>query len=323
MDVPNHGHRNHGRDDGRQGHEHGHRHPHVENQVLGGRAGRFNGFRSEQLFFQYNLNTNVDPIDPTNVNAAAALDLGWTSDHAVTFDIAADCERLWLVVVRSRELQRNSVAPLNPVSRQTIESGPVPAGASACNNSVCKLLIGVRTTSGRSQFLIDCDHELEVWGSSLDIQVLVPGAALAPARAFKIGSTTPITGAAAPALTGLVVDSLLGCTVIPIEESKSQREAPLTQQLRVAANTAGVIEVPRAAVAVKIYQTTQGVASAQWIRFIGDPAVTASNQQTGTIAFTGRTSQDFDNQISNETHLQTDVDPANNRLYTVLWTIRP
>lgn len=303
MDVPN-----------SRGHDHGERHPRYDNPVLGGRAGRFTGMRSEQLFFQYNANI---PQDPSTVNAFVPVDVGWTSDYGVTHDIASDCERLWLVVVRSREIQRVAAQPVGPVSRQVIESGPLPAGASACNNSVCRLLVGVRTTSGRSQFLIDCDHELEVWGSSIDVQLLVP------APFFKIGSSTPLTGNGVPTLSGLVIDSLLGCTVIPIEESKSQREAPLTQQLRVAANAAGVIEVPRAAVAVKIYQTTAGVASAQWIRFVGDPAVTTSTQQTGVIQFTGRSSQDIDNQLSNETHLQSDVDPNNIRLYTVLWTIRP
>jgi hypothetical protein len=51
--------------------------------------------------------------------------------------------------------------------------------------------------------------------------------------------------------------------------------------------------------------------------------VLGGNLAVGTINFTGNTSSDLSNRLGDETHIQTDNDPANPRLFTIVWTIRP
>lgn len=285
----------------------------VVEPTLQGRSGGMKNVKREQMFCQ--LASSI--VDLTLVNDFSDLGTGWadSSNRQSGGVTARNCDRLWNINVRGIEVYRTSAELINPLSASVIQNGPLPAGASrSVGIHAYRLRIKVSTPSEFAIYEADCDQDIEIWGQAVEVNLL------GPANAVPIGSnadTSTITR------NQFVVDSIIAAAIYPIEQSKSVRDFYLTEYLRSPANTASVIRVPRGARAVKIYQGTPLVAapSARWQRFIGDPTVVTAIP-IGGINFAQRES--IDNSLPEiASHLQTDVEPANQRLFTLRWTIRP
>lgn len=225
------------------------------------------------------------------------------------------CERLWRIRSSGREVLRSSAAPINPLTRQQIDNvDNTPAGAS--NNPIVHLKkqIKLQSRTGESNFTFDIGQAIELYGFSVDVDIL------APAGTLEVSDSVPAT--LALTATGLVFDAALGIEVLAIETSLGNITGRLTQHLVVLATAQPTIAVPRNAIRLRILQSAVGAASPTWNRFIGDPAVHAS-LNIGPINFVGRISTLQSTEIGDATHLQTDVDAVNNRFYTLIWEIRP
>lgn len=286
----------------------------VVEPTLQGRSGGMRNVKREQMFCQ--LDASV--ADLSQVNDFVDTQVGWadSTNRANGGVIAGNCDRLWLVSVRGTEVYRTSADGMNPLSSSIIQNGPLPAGASRSDNiHAYRVRVKVTTPSEFAVYEIDCNQEMEFWGQGIDVSLMGPANAISIASNADLSSLTR---------NNFVADSLVACGLYPIEQSRGCCECYLTEFLRSPANTASVIRVPRGARAVKIYQGVPPAAAAtlRWIRFVGDPNVVAAIN-VGGIDFVNRQSDEASAPIGEESHLQTDIEPANPRLFVLRWTIRP
>lgn len=285
----------------------------IVDPVLLGRAGPMGNVKSEQMFCA--LTTDV--TDPTTVNTFSELTSGWTTGQPSSQPTAMfqSCSRLWLVSLRGTDVYRTSPDPISPLTRQVLDNGPLPAGAIRSDNvHAYRAAVKCSSESGFAVFEIDLNQELELWAHRVEVALLGPTNGVSIPSNFPPGSVTR---------TGFVVDSVVGCQIVPIESSKSCKEAHLTQFVRIAAAQQITIPVPRGAVLLKVYQGAPLVAPAtvMWTRQLA--AAPALPVIVGTISFANRESIDASAPVGAESHLLTDIDPANARLFVLRWTIRP
>lgn len=286
----------------------------VVEPTLQGRSGGMKNVLQVQLFCQ--LASSL--VDLSLVNDFTEITTGWAGSDESRQNggvVARNCDRLWNVAVRGTEIYRTSADGLTALQNNTLQTGPLPAGAVRSDNlRAYRARIKVTSSSGLAVFDADCNQDMEFWGQQIEVTLL------GPTNAVSVGSNDPHTATRSQ----FVVDSLAGCAVYPIEQTKNCGEFTLTEFLRSPANTASVIRVPRAAKSLKIYQGTPAAAAPSliWTRQLGDPN-TVTSIPVGNINFAARESTDSSAPVGNETHLQTDVEPANPRLFVLKWTIRP
>jgi hypothetical protein len=189
--------------------------------------------------------------------------------------------------------------------------GPeTPAGASRGGSVTFKFRVRVCSLSGNYEFLMDAGQPIEVYGYRIQTAVVGPA------------NTIEVTPANTTTLAGVLIDSVVGSSILAAESSIGHREVRFTEHVFVAAATQAQVSVPEHARELRVY-TAAGPAPGAWTRHIGDPAVLAGDLAVGTINFRGNTSDDVSSPVGDATHIQTDTDPANARLFTIVWTIRP
>ncbi len=281
--------------------------------TLNGRAGVMPNAKREQMFCSWSEGTE----DLTFLREPGELTPGWTSSQPrLPTTIIEDCPRLWLVALRGTEIYRVSDEPLTPLSQQVIENGPLPAGAIRSNNiRAYRVRVKCSSETGFAVFDLDLNQEIELWAQRIDVTLMGPPNALSVASNPAAGQYSA---------TNLVVDSLFGCQIIPIEESKGCNEGRLTTYQRNPTGEETVVSVPRSASAVKIYQgePLRAAPTIRWRRQIGATPLTPATD-VGGINFNARESIDASAPIGLESQLITDVDPLNPRLFIMNWTIRP
>lgn len=274
---------------------------------LGGRAGVMANAKGEQMFCALTSSANAYEI-----NTDVELTPGWTTPQGFAKTVHSMNDRLWLVAPRGLEVIRFAEELTAPLTRTVITSGPLPAGASRSQNiRAYRVRVKCSDSSGYAVFDMDLNQEIELWAQRIEVTLL------GPANALSVPSDVPES----LRRQEWIVDSLLGCQIVPIEESKGAREAHLTEYFLNPLSTASTIRVPRSAVGVKVYQG-EPIAAAptiRWNRLLG----TTAPINVGSINFNNRVSGDSDSKVGAESHLQTDTDGVSNRLFVVNWTIRP
>jgi hypothetical protein len=258
--------------------------------------------RQIQLFASVNTTAAITTLVP--------LDTVIDATEQIPCFYESQTERLWRVRTSGVEIQRFSGGAIGPLTVPQIRGPAVPAGASRGGSVTFKFRVRICSLSGNYQFFMDAGQAIEVYGYRIQTAVVGPV------------NTIEVTPSNTTTLAGVLIDSVVGSSILAAEASLGQREVSFTEHLFVAQNTNSVLAVPEHARAVKVY-TASGPAPAAWTRHIGDPAVLGGNLAVGTINFTGNTSSDLSNRLGDETHIQTDNDPANPRLFTIVWTIRP
>lgn len=229
------------------------------------------------------------------------------------------CERLWMVSTAAQSVWRESVnadlTPLTPAqfdSFETFGSTP-PAGALMGGNGWFRLKVKVNDNTGNRVFLMDLDEKVELYGYSVQAELV------GPPGAILIAPTVNDSQAATPAaLRGTVIDLRVGASIQPIESPVGLWSTRSTQLVVVPINTSASVSVPRFARAVKIYQSTAGAAAGPWQRVVGPGAF-----NVGVINFAARHSVDEDAELGRESTLLSDVDAASDRVFVVQWTIVP
>ena len=271
--------------------------------------------RSLRLFGQLAV-TPVDAAAPI-INAYDTSVGTWRPQRA--------CAELgcgvWMLQSSVIEILRSAaeatIAPIGSVGA----FGPgniLPAGATRVRGrSQVKLRVNAEASTINRQWDQDVGQTLEVNADSVCVEYLVPSN-FVEITSTNQNSTTILR-------SGLVLDVWLSISLNRLESpiGIGDGTVTLTDNLQVPANTQGTIRIPPFAIAVTIYQTTGGGASAAWTQWYGDPAVTAGSIAVGQLPFIAgarRTQQE--SVLPNATHLQTDMDAAN-RAYILAWTIRP
>lgn len=221
-------------------------------------------------------------------------------------------ERLWRVRTSGVELQRFSAGAVVALTRPQILGPATPAAMSRGGSVTYKFRVRVCSLSGNYDFLMDAGQPIEVYGNQ--IQVTVVG----PANALEVTDVN----AAVNTQQGLLLDSIVGVSILAAEQSLSQKQVRFTQHIHVAAGGQTSIPVPDHAIGVKVY-TGSGPAPALWTKHIGDPAILATALATGTILFRADTSENVSNLMGDATHIRTDINVGNARFFTIVWTIRP
>lgn len=222
---------------------------------------------------------------------------------------------LWMIQSSVVEILRSAeeltLFPLNNVNVFNPNSA-LPAGAvRAPGRSQVKLNITAEASTTARTWQQDVGQTLEVNADCIGISYFVPD------------NFYEVPGLTMPARSGLVVDVYLSVSLNRLEQSVGNNEAILTTNLFVPGGTQGVVTVPAFAREVTIYQTTDGIASALWTQWYGNPAVVAGSVQAGVlpwIAGSRRTEQE--SLLPDVTHLRTDLDDLD-RFYTLRWLIRP
>lgn len=280
--------------------------------VLYGRAAQMCGQRVIQMFGQVAAFTQ-----PEGWNPEVRLPPGWVTHYESTQQgLAGRKERLWRLSSVGISVQRFSAEePIAPLASSVIQNGPLPSGASFDSNGYYKLALDVARSSGNARYLIDVGQTIEIYCYEVNVGLV------APANAFEVAPSN--IDLETSLRVGLVVDSVIGTSLLPIESPIGNFEYKFTQRFFVDANTRVAIEVPRSAVSAKIYQGPQGVNSGDWGRFISDPIVTGIADAVGVITFANRTNITEHEPLADETHLVTNIDALVDRTFTVRWTIRP
>lgn len=222
--------------------------------------------------------------------------------------------RLWLVSSYGREIQRFVAVgggALAPLGRDTVDQIAPPAGASLVERSQLGIFVTTTGVGGARTFDLDSGQSIELYGTS------VVGGPLMP-PGFVV-----VDGQVVAGVVGLVVDAIIGCSVIPIEESQGHGWAYRTIHTAPAANTRAIVAIPPGATEVTIYQTGAGAASVVWETWYGSPAG-AQAVQAGVIPWIagGRKSEPGEI-VPSITHLRSDLDVLNNRFFTLVFRIQP
>lgn len=223
----------------------------------------------------------------------------------------------WQITTTAVEYQRdsNEGPALLPLPDTAITQ--IPAGLNPVRRTQIQLFVTASDGAGIRKFYMDCNQSLSItaqeccvhwfWPpNSVDVQGLLPPPRDALTR------------------TGLVVDAFIDAGVSRIESAPgSNSTCTFTTHLSVAAGQVGVTEIPPYAQAVTIYQALAlGSASVVWTQHYGDP--TTGSIEVGAFPFiVGQRRTQQAGFLGNVTHLVTDVDPDNARLFTLVWLIRP
>lgn len=278
----------------------------VKDGVVNGRLGgltQCDSPRQIQLFGTISINetpTSYVPIT-TVLEATEQVPCWYTSK----------VERLWRIRTSGVEVQRFVGDPTGPLTRPEILGPATPAGASRGGSVTYKFRVTVCSLSGNYEFLMDAGQPIEVYGHRIQV------AAVGPTNAVEV---TPVTDSGTR--QGLLIDSIVGASILASEASLGQTEVRFTQHLSVAAGAQTSIPVPEHAVGIKVY-TGSGPVPLVWTTHIGDPAILGTALAVGTINFTGDTSADRSIQIGDATHVRTDINANSARFFTIVWTIRP
>lgn len=278
---------------------------------LFGRAALMSGARSIQMFGS--VFTDVGGV--LTVAPEVELPPGlWARQQTPT----QNCERLWRLSSAGVSVQRYLAnnAPHTPLTNAQIANATsLPAGASRSAQAFYKVALDVARSTGFARYIIDIGQTLDIYAYRAEASIIGPLGAI-EITPGNIGEESSIR-------RGLVVDALIGASLLPIEESISNSTFKATQRLSVPINTQSTIAVPRSAVGVKIFQSNVGVSSGDWTKHVGDPAILASTLITGVISFNNRVSLAENSDILDETHLRTDSNAVDARVFSIHWTIRP
>jgi hypothetical protein len=155
---------------------------------------------------------------------------------------------------------------------------------------------------------------IEIWANYVQINIL------APALHQEI-----LEGVLFPWISGLTtINCFTDATleVVPIEVGRGNRVTTLTMRQEAAANTAIAFEIPAFAKRVTFYQSGAGAAAVAFTFELGPLA--AGSLEIGTIPFiaAARRTDQID-VIPGATHILSDIDVANARLFTAVWEIEP
>lgn len=288
-----------------------------------GRAGVFNQRKIFQLFAQVRDATGAFQEPDRNLRTE-----GWMATYLpLTPGECGDgqaprthkCERLWRMGTGCQVGYRNGAGPFSPLTVQEFDAldnpqAPDPAGAITGGNGYFRVRYTISTLLGKHSFYLDVGQMVELYAFQANASLVGPPGAISITQENDANSPTPAQ------LTGLVVDARIGAMIMPVEAPTGLREGKYTQIIPVAAGASVTVPVPKFAVAVRIYQDNVGASSGPWSRVVGPPAPIFN---VGQVAFLGRTSLLVDSPLGRESSLVTDVNALNDRLFQVVWTIRP
>jgi len=229
------------------------------------------------------------------------------------------CERLWRVGSNAQVVYRSGAGPFTVLSPTEFDAFDVPGQATVAGGvtggyGYFRLRVKATTLTGPHIFFMDFEQHVELYALQVQTDVVGPPNATLITQNNDAASQTPHTQ------TGLVVDARIAARMMPIEAPTGLRDVKLTQLVPVPVNTAVAIPVPRFAVAVKVYQDPAGAASGDWTRIVGPAAAPLA---VGTLGWTGRATRDLDMKLGRESGLLTDTNAINDRLFQVIWTVRP
>ncbi len=286
-----------------------------------GRAGVFQQRKVFQLFAQIRTAAGVFQTPDRNL-----IPEGWMADYLPQSPgecgdglapRAHKCERLWRLGTAAQVAYRSGAGPFSPLTPGQLDAfdsgAAVPAGAVTGGYGYFRVRYTVSTLIGRHTFFLDVGEMVELYAMQVNATLEGPPGTILVTERNDAESATPAQ------LTGLVVDARIGAMFMPIEAPTGLRQALYTQIVEVPQNTQVVIPVPKFARSVRIFQDNVGAATAAWERVVGPAAFFV----VGSVTFTGRTSREIDSPIGRESALRTDLNALNDRLFQVVWTIRP
>lgn len=219
--------------------------------------------------------------------------------------------RTYCIKSAGYDILRSSILGVLPLRLSELQN--LPAGAVLALKSQIKMAIRLWDYVDRQPILIDWGQEVEVLCETLQIGINGPDNLIyVPPdndRAFFDAQPGSVR-------TGSVVDSVLDISVWAVEETRNLNRAILTTNHIIAATTNPVIQVPTNAIAVTGYQSALGAATASWQMFYG------TLNAVGSIPWVARKTVDDEIPLPNVSHLQPDIDPVNNRTFTLSWVIQ-
>jgi hypothetical protein len=223
------------------------------------------------------------------------------------------CARTWGVTLTGREIQRFSAeTPLAPIGENDFDNPP--AGSLSVPRSQLKFRITADLGwSGLRRFFADAGQSFEVHANRVCIEWFAPAAFQLAGQNLSAG-LTPVTG--------FVVDARIGAEAAIVETAIGLRDVTFTTHLFVPATATGTLIVPAYAQEVTIYQTGAGAAATQWMQTYGiAPVGPIDIAAIPFIAGARKTEPQI--VLPDATHFRTDIDAANDRFFTLRWTIRP
>ncbi len=222
---------------------------------------------------------------------------------------------MWQITTTAVEYRRiPSELTLSPLPDSAFQQVPVGVDPFTRRSSI-QLEVSANDGVDFRLFQMDCNQSVIVVAQSICINWWGPP------------GTRDIQGRVQDGLplSGLVIDSFVGVSVSRIEESPGDNSTVLlTKHLFVPATETASIAIPAYATEVTIYQSPSGSASVSWTQFLGDPNGVSGSLAMGMLPFiAGQRRTQQSSVMPNVSHLRTDTDPAGDRFFTLVFTVRP
>lgn len=239
-----------------------------------------------------------------------ATPLSWPAyDRLIptTWSARSSRPRLWSISGRGWSRQRfDAGSPLTPLTRSEVTAtGP---GVSTSPRPMAKLAIKVSGMAVAKQpLIIDADQTIELYGSSIDVDALVPS------NVQNVGS--PRSAQLEVDAGELAVDDLVGVVALEIEESIGARSAVLTTYVVADQSAVASVAVPRGAFELLVSPADQAELGV-WSWTIGDPNVLTTTATVGSFVPTNQYLR-----VPSASHLVLAASGQNVRVYALTWKI--
>lgn len=265
---------------------------------------------ARQYRIQYIINADVVAFPTRIVQSIFELDLDSAKHVSETGE-----PRLFLVRPILAELVYNqNTLPaagvgLDPNSRvATIAPGINPSFTGLSTGLLARITL--TSPAGKDMFEMTFGAPaIEVFATEVNVAIIGPGAW------FEVYSGA---GPGVPLAANTIwADAIAGIEIMPIEESLSRNRTMLTMQRENGAGGTLYAGIPKHARSVTIYQSAAGVACTAWTMQAGVPT---ASMGLGTIPFLAGARMSETVEIHPAaSFIQSDIDQANARLFTIAW----
>jgi hypothetical protein len=248
------------------------------------------------------------------VTPSGATFLPFTQPYVVERDRCRKRKGVLRLALAGREIQRSGEGPFEPLDT-TIFGAPIlipPAGASVSPRTQIKaaVIFDDHSPCPRTLFF-DIGQTIEIVSDCC-----VSIALMMPVGMAQVGLPPP-----AAIINALVIDAFIKVGIWELEAPIGALGGHFTDTVVVPANTTVAIPVPDGAQEVQIFQSTAGAAALSFTMWYGDPTIIGDAQEHGVISFEPVQRETPIKRVGNATHIRTDLNANDARMFTVVWRI--
>jgi hypothetical protein len=280
--------------------------------------------KHDQWQFLSPIGDNTPPIDVVSSTLAPP------GGRSVASWNGGDCaeNRLWLISGMGFGATRTNLVP--PVSVTSLSTSEIlnrtgPAGTIYSSRGIGQFRVTLVKAAGESYFFCDASQEIEVWGHRVIVSPWMPTGSLTV-------SDAPVVLSAAVGSELVTVDSIVRCSVEPIDSARGMHLPKLTTRHHIATNERVLVEVPPFAKFVRLYltnpiETDLDFIEWRWLYGADEATAPSTLMPWPTDQFTTGGGETFSVStdymlVPDATHLRTDANADADRTLLCVWELQ-